>query len=338
VHELRKDPITGNWVVVLDYALAPGDYPRGEEAPLDEAGCLLCPGREAETGPETAAVRPEGSGAGSTGWRVRAVRSPRPILVPEGELGRKGVGLYDRMNAAGVSEIIVESPEHGRSPEDLGAGQMRDVLEVYKARVAEMERDPKIRYVLIRKSSGRRAGAAYGHPHSTVLGTPVIPTYIKHELDGAKSYFAYKERCIYCDILDEEIRQGARVIAATGGFVAFCPFAPRFAFEFWVMPRGHSCAFQDCGGGETAELGELMGDVLRKMRSALAEPSYTLALHTAPNRMPRRGHWHTLGDDFHWHIEVAPRLPGLPGVESGSRELTVLATSPEDAAKFIREA
>lgn len=338
MHELRKDPITGNWVVVLDYALGPGDYARPEEAPPGEGQCLLCPGREAETGPETAAARPGGGGPDAPGWLVRAVRSPRPILEPRGELGRKGLGLYDRMNAAGASEIIIESPEHGSSPEDLDAGQMGRVLEVYKNRVSEMEKDPKIRYVLIHKSAGRRAGAAYAHPHSTVLGTPVIPRSIKHELDGAKSYYAYKERCVFCDIMDEETRQGSRVIAETGGFLVFCPFAPRFAFEFWVMPRAHSCAFQEIGADETAELGALLGEVLRKMRSALGEPSYCLSLHTAPNRMPRRGHWHTLGDDYHWHMEVAPRLPGLPGVETGSREISVLATSPEDAAKFIREA
>lgn len=334
MHELRKDPLSNNWVVVLDPSLGPADYEAPSLEAAQEEPCLLCPGREGETSPELASVRAEGSGPG---WWVRAVSSRRPILVSGAELGRKGVGIYDRMNAVGVNEIIVESPEHSKSPEDIGREQVCRVVELYRSRILEIQKDARIRHVLIYKNSGRRAGAVYAHPHSMVVATPVIPQYIKVELDAAKGYFAYKERCIFCDILDEEMRSGARVIARTEHFVVFCPFAPRYAFEFWIMPRAHRCAFEEAGPEETADLGALLASTIRKMRSVLREPSYTLALHTAPNRIPRRDHWHTLGDDFHWHIEVAPRLMGLPGVESG-RELHVLTTSPEDAAKFIREA
>lgn len=336
MHELRKDPLSGRWVVVLDYSLGPEDYETPREETRQE-GCVLCPGREGELPSETAAVRPEGSAPGGPGWWARTVPSPRPVLHGEGGLGRKGVGMYDRMNSVGVHELIVESPEHGRQPEDLGSEQMRRVLELYRMRIASIERDATVRYVLVCKNSGRQAGSAFAHPHAVVVATPVIPQHIKEELDGAKQYFAYKERCIFCDILEEELRSGARVIAETEGMVAFCPYAPRFPFEFWIMPRAHRCAFHDMSDEELDDLSEVLTAVRRKMRAALKEPPFNCVIHTAPNRVPRKDHWHTLGEDFHWHMEVVPVLYRPRGIESGA-ELPVLTTSPEDAAKYIREA
>lgn len=336
MHELRKDPLLSRWVAVLEQSLGPGDY----SMPADNSGektCLLCSGREKETPAEVSTIRAAGSGPDTPGWSVRAIPSPMPSLSQKKELGRKGVGIYDKMNSVGANELIIETPEHETMPEDMGAGQVRNVLEVYRQRIHELEKDPRIRYVLICKNSGRWAGALYTHPHSVVVATPVIPQNIKVRLDGAKQYYAYKERCIFCDIMDEELRADSRVILKTEHFVAFCPFAPSSPFEFWIMPRTHRCAFEDASAEELDDLSAVMAALLKKMRKALGEPSYYYAILTAPNRVPRRDHWHTLGDDFHWYVEVVPRITNTSGVEWSSG-FYMLGTSPEDAAKYMREA
>jgi UDPglucose--hexose-1-phosphate uridylyltransferase len=255
----------------------------------------------------------------------------------EGDLGRKGEGMYDKMNSVGANEIIVESPYHSVRPEDLGLDQMARVLITYRERIADLDKDPRLRYTLIYKNSGISAGAVSSHPVSHLVSTPVIPKRVKEELDGAKQYFAYKERCIFCDLIEEELRFGGRVITETRDFVAFCPYASKFPFEFWILPKTHSCAFQDIRTDEVEDLALMVSSVLKKLRAIFDGVSFNYFIHSAPNRVPRKNHWHTLGEDFHWHLEVMPRLLRTSGFEWGSG-FYILPTSPEGAAKYLREA
>ncbi|MCL5023007.1 MAG: galactose-1-phosphate uridylyltransferase [Nitrospirae bacterium] len=330
MHELRKDPLLCRWVAVTSESKSPGEYCLPEER-SEGTACVLCPGRERETPPEIAAIREGGR------WWTRVIPNFRPVLHVEGDLGRRGLGMYDRMNSVGANEIIIDSPEHDKQPEDIGIEQVRRIVRLYRDRVADLEKDSRLRYILIFKNSGKGAGAIYSHPHSEVMATPVIPKLIKEELDGAKQYYAYKERCIFCDIMREESRNGERVVFETRDFFSFSPFAPKFPFETWILPKSHSCAFQQTGESEMEDLSLMFCTVLKKMRAILGDSPYNYFFHTAPNRIPRRDHWHTLGDDFHWHIEIVPRLLMTSGFEQGS-DFYVLTTSPEDAAKYLREA
>lgn len=330
MHELRKDPLLGRWVAVMSDSKSPSDYAFPSEN-TQETSCVLCPGRERETPPEIVAIREGGR------WWTRVIPNFKPVLHVEGDLDRKGMGIYDRMNSVGANEIIIDSPEHSGQPEDMGVEQVRRIIRIYRERVADLEKDPRLRYILVFKNSGKGAGATFSHPHSEIMATPIIPKLIKEELDGAKQYYAYKERCIFCDIVKEESRSGDRVVFETRDFFSFSPFAPKFPFESWIVPKRHVCAFQYIYESEMEDLSLMLLTVLKKMRAVLGDSPYNYFIHTAPNRVPRRNHWHTLGDDFHWHIEIIPRLLMTSGFEWGS-DFYVLTTSPEDAAKYLREA
>ncbi|MBI1811531.1 MAG: DUF4921 family protein [Nitrospirae bacterium] len=336
MHELRKDPLMNRWVAVMSDSMAPGEYNLQEEK-AKESECILCSGREKETTPEITAIRGNGSLPNEPGWLARVIPSFKPILHVEGDLGRRGVGMYDRMNSIGANEIIIETPEHNKADGDIGFEQMIRVVSLYKERIADLEKDLRLRYVLIYKNSGREAGAVYSHPHSQIIAMPIIPRRIKEELDGAKQYYSYKDRCIFCDIIREELRYGQRVIFETKKFIAFCHYAQRFSFEFCIMPKRHSCAFQEINSEEMEDLGLMLSAMMKKLGTILKNPPYNYVMHTAPNMIPRRNHWHTLGEDFHWHIEVMPRLTRVSGFEWGSG-FYVITTSPEDAAKYLREA
>jgi UDPglucose--hexose-1-phosphate uridylyltransferase len=337
LNELRKDPLLGRWIVVLSNSRPPSEYKQENgSTPFPGDSCIFCAGRESETPKEIMLIPDASSAASSRKWWTRVVPNVCPVFKVEGDLGRKGEGMYDKMNGIGANEIIVESPHHNVQPEDMGLEQMTRVVITYRDRMADLEKDMRLRYTLIYKNRGRSAGEHFGHPISHLASTPVIPKRVKEELDGSKQYFAYKERCIFCDVMREELRVGSRVIAETRHFVAFCPYASKFPFESWIIPKTHHCAFQDSRPYELEDLALILSSVLKKLRSLFPELSYNYFIHSAPNRIPRKDHWHTLGEDYHWHLEIMPRFLRTSGFEWGSG-FYILPTSPEDAAKYLRE-
>ncbi len=326
MNELRREPLLGRWVVVVGDSLGPEDYHLPEEAPA-ETGCVLCE----EHGTERFKLDDQ-----SGKWRIRVIEPEDSFFTLQEEMGRKGVGIYDRMNAVGLTEVVIESPEHDRAPEDYGDDHFSDLIEVFYQRLKTIEEDPRIRYVMIHKNCGLQSGDPFGHPHTYITATPVIPMRIKAELDGAKNYYGYKERCIFCDIMHEELRSKERIVMETERFLVFTPFAARFPFECWILPRRHRCSFKDTDPDERKDLGVVMRRLILAMRKVLRDPPYNYVIHTAPSRIPRMAQWHTLGEDYHWHIEVMPRIRKLTGFELGSG-MYILTTSPEDAAKYIKE-
>lgn len=339
MHELRKDPISNRWIAVLKDSKPPSYYLDRIEHIVNDAddnNCILCQGKEDKTPQEIFAIREVGTPTNAPNWQIRVVPRINPIFQIEGDLGRRGVGMYDKMNSIGANEIIIESPKHDINPEDMGIPQMIKVVTTYKHRLYELEKDPRLRYTLIYKDCGKTAGELHYHPHSQVIATPVIPKGIKEELDGAKAYYYYKERCIFCDIMNEELRSGDRIIMKTKHFITFTPFAPKFPFEYWIVPQRHNCAFQETSDEELEDLSLILMTTIKKMKVLFKNPPYNYVLHTAPNRMPRKDHWHTLGEDFHWHMEVIPHLVTKSAFEWDS-EFYILTTSPEDAAKYLKE-
>ena len=335
LHELRKDPLLGRWVAVLSRSKAPSEYviPTEED---NEHDCILCSGRENETPAEIMSIPKVNPDQTKKGWWTRVIPNFNPVFQVEGDLGRRGEGMYDKMNSIGANEVIIESPDHSARPEDLGLEQMARVITTYRDRMSDLEKDMRLRYTLIYKNSGKEAGADFTHPVSHIASTPVIPKRVKEELDGAKQYFSYKERCIFCDIIREELRIGNRVIIETRNFVVFCPYASKFPFESWIVPKKHNCAFQDIRADEIEDMALVLSTLLKKLRAAFKGLSFNYFIHSAPNRIPRKNHWHTLGEDFHWHLEIMPRLLRTSGFEWGSG-FYILPTSPENAAKYLRE-
>jgi len=337
VHELRKDILLGRWIEVLSESKEPSGYHLSVDEEPGEKSCVLCAGREMETPLEITSVRKQGTMPNTPGWWVRAIPSFDPLFKVEGNLDRRGIGLYDKMNSIGANEILIESPEHGMKPEDLGVEQMVRVIRLYRDRIADLNRDLRLRYILISKISLVDPWRTFSHPVSSLVAMPVIPKKIKDELENAKQYYDYKERCIFCDIVREELKVGDRVVVETKNFVCFCPYASSFPFESWIMPKRHNCDFHGISYEEIEDMGFALMSMLKKLRAVFqVEAPLSYFLHTAPNRVPRRNHWHTLGDDYHWHLEIIPRLTRRSGFELGSG-LFILTTSPEKAAKFLRE-
>ena len=339
--EFRKDPIIGRWVIVAtERARRPTDFvPHSvSEDKMTEPPCPFCEGKEDQTPPpEIFAIRNPGTKPGTPGWRVRVVPSVSPVLKVEGKIERHGRGIYDVINGIGAHEIIVETPQHIYNMADLPEEQITDSITAYVERIKDLGRDPRFKYALLFKNYGLAAGSGkIRHAHSQLIAMPVNPIRLKDELVGSRQYFEYKERCIFCDVIKQELDTGKRIVADVDGFVAFAPFASRFPFEMWILPKKHSADFANLPVGDRAALARILKLALTKLKKALVDPPYNIILHTAPFRMPKAGYWRTIDDDFHWHLEIMPRLTRTAGFEWGSG-FYINPTPPEDAAKYLSE-
>jgi len=267
---------------------------------------------------------------------IKVVHQTKSYFMSAESLNRRGLSMYDLMDSVGRTELVIEVAEHGKSLEEVSVQHIKTLLDIYHERTIALEENPVIRQVIIYKNCGIGSGDACGHAHSFISAMPVIPKTIKEELDGARAYYEYKERCIFCDIMKEELRMQQRVVIDSESCVVITPFAGRFPFEFWLLPKKHSCSYKDTTDSERTSIAEVLLSMLRRFSKLLKGAPYNLVLHTSPARIPRHSQWHTLGEDFHWHIEVMPRLTGITGFEIGAG-MHILTTSPEDSAKYLKE-
>lgn len=327
--ELRKDPIVGRWVIIsTERAKRPSDFkPKG---PPPKSGlCPFCPGNEDKTPPEILAYRDDGSVPNSAGWRVRVVPNRFPALAIEGKLDRKGEGMFDRMNGVGAHEVIIESPQHDMTFSKLESKQIEDVLWAFRDRIVDLSKDMRLQYCLIFKNHGEAAGASLDHTHCQLIALPIVPRAVRQELKSAKEYFEYKERCVFCDVLQQELNDELRIIEQTENFVAIAPYAPRFPFETWILPRQHASNFEDSQRPEFMDLARMLKGTFQRLEKALDFPPYNFVLHTAPVRERNLPH-------FHWHVEIVPKLTSVGGFEWGSG-FYINPTPPEEAAQFLRD-
>src|SRR5207237_5235765 len=270
------------------------------EAPAPRTFCPLCPGHEAETPPEVLAYRDRTDAVrDGPGWRVRVVPNKFPSLRIEGDLERRGQGVYDLMNGIGAHEVIVEAPDHGRELDHLPPAAVADVLRAYRERILDLQQDRRFRSVIVFRNHGVDAGATLAHPHSQLIATPVVPVAVADELHGARAYHDYRERCLFCDIVQQETTERVRVVAENDRMVAFAPFASRFPFELCVLPRRHRAAFELVEDAELATFAAGLAGVLRQLRDALDDPPYNLLLHSAPFGAEE-------SPSYHWHLEILP--------------------------------
>jgi len=339
--ELRRDPVIGRWVIIAtERAKRPDQFSSAieKEELLPGEKCPFCEGNESMTPPEIYAMRKPGTRANGPGWDVRVIPSITPLLQIEGDLDRHGHDMYDLMAARGAHEIVIETPQHIR--DDKAIKQiLAKTFNVILDRIHDLEKDQRIKYVLMFKNYGKMAGGGHiRHPRMQLIGTPVNLKRVKEELTGAKSYYNYKERCIFCDIISQEVAAEKRILAESKYFISIMPFASRFPFETWILPKKHSCDFYKMDRAELPDMTELIQLSYGKTKKLIGDFPYNVVLHTAPFRRDagKKNYWDTIDYDYHWHLEFLPILTRVAGFEWGSG-FYINPLPPEDACKSVRE-
>ena len=329
--ELRKDPITGRWVIIsTDRARRPTDFVRESVKIKGVALCPFCTGNEGKTPSEILAYGRNGGAKDTPGWTLRVVPNKFPALGIEGSLDREGDGLFDRMNGIGAHEVIIESPDHMSTLATLPQKPVEEMLWACRDRILDLKNDRRFRYILLFKNHGEPAGASIEHTHSQLIALPIVPTRVREEIESSKRYYNEKERCLFCDMIRQEAEIGERLIFGNDYFVALAPYAPRFPFETWILPRRHSSAFENMPTPYYASLAYVLREFLQRLDLALSYPSYNFVVHTSPIG-------EEINDHYHWHIEMMPKLTKVAGFEWGTG-FYINPTPPEESARFLREA
>lgn len=327
--EIRKDLVKNNWVAVAsDRALKPNDFPIAKKKMDTSAAggfCPFCEGNEAFTPPEVAVCRPENTEANSSGWTIRAIPNKFSAFDLEGELVESHAGIYRNYNGLGKHEVLVETPAHGVEFHDFDEKRVQMVLTMLKDRYNDLAKDPRIKYIQIYKNRGMFGGASLEHSHSQIVALPFVPM----ENEGMPQYYEEKGRCLLCDILEQERKDNLRMIYETEHFAVICPYAPRFSYEAWLVPRRHCEHFGQLEDGELQDLARLVLVYTRAMIDCLQNPSYNFVVNTAPVNVPHR-------DGYHWYLEITPRLLVAAGVEVATG-VYINPVAPEMAAQMLKE-
>lgn len=308
--------------------VAPGRA--GRPTTAGGATCPFCPGHEDATPPEITAIRTPGSRPDRPGWDVRVIPNLYPALKGSGSSRLEGPSLFRRRPGVGAHELVIESPRHVISFTDFDDDEMIRTLRVYRDRIRSLRARPDLRYALLFKNVGDRAGASLEHTHAQIIATPVVPVVVEQEARMARRYWRERRRCIFCDMIRSEAESGTRIVLASESFIALCPFASRFAWEVWLLPTDHRAFFDRLPDDPIPPLAATMRDLLRRVEARIPQRQYNIILHTAPFRLKEE----VL---FHWHMEILPVGPTMAGFEWGGG-MHVNLVPPEEAARLLREA
>ena len=331
--ELRRDPTTLEWVIIADErAMRPHDLvrnpPEAGDPPAVEFDerCPFCPGHEQMTPPEVLTQALPGS---EHSWDVRVVPNRYPALRPDAPFEEGGDDFFSRFGGTGAHEVVIDTPFHNREMAGMDGREVEGVLRVYQQRYRALKADHHVKLIIIFKNKGTVAGTSLAHPHSQIVATPVEPPLARRRYNVARTYYAGCGRCLYCDILEKERSAGRRVVMETERFLAFHPFASRWPFETWIMPKQHRSSFGDASAEELEDLAPVLSSVLRALQTKLGDPDYNFVVHSAPTA-------NSVKPYFQWHVQIVPRLTTAAGFEIGSG-MYINTAIPEETAAFIRD-
>jgi len=329
--ELRKDPILGRWIIIsTERAARPTDFVMHTGRSTKKGACPFCRGNEDMTPPQIFSISDDSSSSNGDDWQVRVVPNKFPALRIEGDLNKRGDGIYDLMNGIGAHEVIIETPRHEKSLGGLSHSEVVKVLIAYRSRLLDLKRDKRFIYGMLFKNVGQPAGASVEHTHSQLIVLPTVPKLVKEEMAGAKIFYDYRGRCLFCDMIRQETEAETRIVQKNEKFIAFNPYASRFPFETWILPVNHESHFENITDDSFDALAEVLLSTVKKLESTLQEPSYNYMLHTTPFDI-----YHS--ELYHWHIEIIPRLTRVAGFEWGT-DFYINPVPPENAAGFLRDA
>ncbi len=327
MNEIRLNLITRSWVIMAkEKVKRPEDFIAHrvkKRLPEFVGTCPFCPGNESKTPDEVCRVHGEG------GWKIRVVWHKFSKLSAEGERSRWDLGIKKGVNGIGIHELIVETPVHNITTATMTDEQLIDVIQIYRDRFTEIYRDPRVEYVIIFKNNGLLAGTSIEHPLSQIVGIPITPLQIRERFEAFMNFFDETGDCLMCKTIQDELRDGARILFNTKHFVSFIPYAALSAFHIWIFPKRHSGCFSDIQSEEMVDLAVNLKSVMIKLCHGLECPDF--------NYVIRSGKPSNANSEFiHWYMSIVPRVDMATGFELGTG-MHVNSLVPEVSAEFLRK-
>ena len=339
-NELRKDYLLDRWVVIAtERSRRPTDFAKPKTEPAKTMVCPMCTGNENMTPPALLLYQKNGAeimrsqdpltGERPKNWLVRVIPNLYPAFSPPRQPGdeKQIVKSEYLWNAVGHHEVIVESPNHDEDPADAELPQLELVIGAYIDRLRELSVKSYVKYVSIFRNHGLEAGASMSHAHSQIIATPMIPTIIREEQKAARTFYEDNEKCIFCDILEGELK-GPRLISEDRDFVVLAPYASVNPMEFWILPKKHAPNILELTKSEVSAFAKALKASLGALKTLVNDPPYNYGIHLALNPEAQ--------DSYHWHLEVYPKLSTWAGFEK-STSVYINTVTPETAAESLRK-
>ncbi len=317
MHELRKSYILNRWVIInTNRAKRPQDYRKEGPKVKEDSICPFCPGNEKMTPPEISRIEEDGK------WQMRVFPNKYPAVTLDcnSEIEKEDI-YFTHSDGYGKHEVIVETPRHDELLADLPVERIKQLIGIYIERINALKNVKGIEHIAIFKNHGPEAGTSIDHEHSQVIAYNRPSMQIDREARAVEAFRRKHGKCPWCEIIEIE-RKGPRRCYENDNFVAFTPYASRFAFELAIFPRTHLHSLSDVGDEALTDLAEILKKALTKLKELNAP--YNLYLHESPK-----------GKRLHFHFKITPRLLSWGGFEHSTG--TVINTvAPEQAAEFYR--
>ena len=329
--EFRQDPVSGDWVIIAPGRAARPQFLEIKKKARKPSPVATCPFDDLE---KSGNWPPLAATPSKEKWRVAVIPNKYPALSPATLSGHGDAcstpfrhGFYRAMTGIGRHELVI-ARDHAKNFAALDRRAAAEVFRAIQARVRAAAKDPCINYVSIFFNWGPLAGASVWHPHYQILALPIVPAHSAGSLAGAKAYFKKNRRCVRCDILKAEAKEGTRIIAENGNAVAFAPYASKIPLEVRVMPKRHFPYFHKTPDAVLRDVSFLLQTVLKDMKSRANDPDLNFYIHEAP--VDGRNN-----DYHHWHVEVLPRVSTPAGFEF-STAIYINVIDPDRAAAILR--
>jgi len=265
----------------------------------------------------------------SHSWQTRIVPNKYPALTPNSSNRRIVEGIHLTAKAHGQHEVIIESPLHNADIASMSREQVELVIETYHRRYVELMQRSDNSLAIIFRNHGEQAGTSIAHPHSQILTVGLVPQHIRLREEEAQRYFDEWGRCVYCDLLDYEIKAGRRLLYENDEFVAFIPWAAEVPFETWIVPRTHQADFGSLSDRQKADFTVALSDIIRRISAKLNDPDYNYVINTAARYRANE-------PQLHWYLRITPRLTRRAGFEIGSG-ISINPSLPEEDADFLND-
>jgi UDPglucose--hexose-1-phosphate uridylyltransferase len=310
--DLRIDPITDEPILFATKRASRPHFGAGKPVhpPIDKHRTKVpkkvdpfAVGNEAITGQELWAAGPEDRQPNTPGWQVRVIPNKFPITDHH--------------------EVVILSPDPTQDLDRMSRKQVERIIQAYLVRTKAHE--PKGN-VLVFCNHGPQAGASISHPHAQIIVFPAVPPATQAEVDAVGQYYKKHGDCLYCRMINKELKLGKRLVWQNEEFVLVCPEGSGWPYELLLLPKTHQPSFSSLKPQQATALAQALQTMVGLYNQVLQKPPYNYWIHSV------KGHF------FHWHLEMIPRSKTLAGVELGGGLMVNDRATPEDAAAQFRAA
>lgn len=314
MQELRIDEMNNDVIIVAkNRAKRPMDKVKNqseEEIKIEyDKYCPFCRGNENLITKERFKIESK------KGWLVKSIDNKFPIVDD-----LKG-DIY------GLHEVMIDTYRHNGNFYNMDEKEFENLFKMYKNRYTDLICNKKTEYVSIFKNFLRKSGASLMHPHSQIISLSIIPPDIKNEINTSKEYYKLNKRCLYEDMIKNEIEYGKRIIHNNDKFLIIVPYATKYSGEVRVIFK-EKIRFENISYTHIKELSKIFKNLFNKLYKLNGYNPFNLCFHTHPSKDYEKL-------NFNVHIHIIPRKYSFGGFELGTG-IYVSSINPEELADKLK--